>query len=294
MKTIFSPFYNINSLNELLYLNRYKICNLSKEKEIMDDLLIREGVILNCVDYKKYNNSVLVLEPHPDDFSLSALGYVLDRYNTTVLNIFSKTTLKYFAWINCIKINNDEYEKIRLEESKLSIEKILGEKFYTLKEESMRITHKTESYIKENIIQETLKRVQKNPSISEILVPMGIGKHPDHLIVYDAIMNNYNKWKDYKIILYPEYPYARCKSEYNERISYISKKYIIKPIVVNVENNLEIIANCISSYKSQFDDTNREQMLSIVREDARAIAKEYNMNTPSLVYYEVEGIISEN
>ena len=91
-KTIFSPFYTINSKNELKYLDKYKICKLPSEKEIMKEILKKEGVLLSCYKNKKYDNTVLVLEPHSDDFALSALAYCIDKYSVEVLNVFSITT----------------------------------------------------------------------------------------------------------------------------------------------------------------------------------------------------------
>ncbi len=291
---VFSPFYRINSKNELVYLNRQYICKLPKEEEIKEIILRKEGALLMTLEPKKICNSILVLEPHPDDFALSAFGYVFNNYNINVLNIFSKTTLEYFAWHEYFEISENEYEETRLIESKLVIEEMLKQKFYSLREKSMRITEKNKENIEEIILNNIEKFLNKDTSIKEILVPMGIGEHPDHSIIYEAIMNNYSKFKNYKIILYPEYPYARCKKSYIDRINYISQTYIINPIIINIESNLDTMADCISAYKSQFDDVDRNQMLAIIREDCRAIAQEYNKNELSLVYFEVEAAKNEN
>ena len=293
-KTIFSPFYTVNSKNELEYLNRYKICKLPSEKEIMETILKKEGVLLSCYKTKKYDNTVLVLEPHADDFALSALAYCIDRYNVEVLNVFSKTTLKYFPWIDKIKLTSDEYEKLRLRESNLVIERILNQKFISLKEESVRITNKEIEYIENQIIKNVENILKTNLSINTILVPMGIGNHPDHILVYNAIMNNYNRFKHYNIILYPEYPYARCKKNYFERFNIINNKYKLNSLLISIEDKVDLIADCISSYKSQFDDINREQMFALIKEDSWAISQEYEVDKLSLVYFEVEDVINEN
>ena len=51
---------------------------------------------------------------------------------------------------------------------------------------------------------------------------------------------------------------------------------------------LDDMVNAVSVYRSQYDDINKIQMLAIIREDCRAIAQEYNKESLSLVYYEVE------
>ena len=106
---------------------------------------------------------------------------------------------------------------------------------------------------------------------------MGVGKHLDHLCIYEAIINEYvNLNIDSTMILYPEYPYARCKKSYIDRLKEIYEVFDLKENIVNIETKLQDIVNVISIYKSQFDDINKEQMLAVVREDGRAISTEYN------------------
>ena len=288
------PFYSVKG-KDLFYLEKYKICELPVNYESRNIILKNEGALLTSkINKSKREKIVLVIEPHPDDFSLSGLGYTINRFNAIVLNIFSKTNLKYFTWIDKIKINSEEYEKIRLEESKYSIEKFLGQRFLSLREESIRITSKKKLDIQKNILDAVNAILDNCIEINTLLVPMGIGKHPDHIIVYNTIMKEYSKNNKLKIILYPEYPYARCKKDYYNRIKEIENHYKIKPIVVDIEDNLDNIADAISIYRSQFDDINRNQMLAIIREDFRSIASEYDKDRLSLVYYEVEDKINEN
>lgn len=267
------------------------IRELPREEKIKQKILEEEGVIL----YKKNKdknkmNTILILEPHPDDFALSALGYVEDKTSVYVLNIFSKMNIDSFTWKDYISITEEEYERIRMEESEFAIEKIQQQKFESLKEKSMRITEKSVDYIENLIMKKVNDIISQNSMIDTLMVPMGIGNHPDHIIVHNAIMNNYidKLSKNVKIVLYPEYPYARCKKFYYSRLQEIKKKYKLQKKIVNVEDRLEEIVNTISIYKSQFDDINRNQMLSIVREDTKAIAQEYEQEKLSLIYYEIK------
>ena len=209
---IANPYYSIKN-DKLFYLDNIKICNLSENRVINEKILYDEGALLKEISYNKKTKNVLVLEPHPDDFSLSALGYVFNKYDAIVLNIFSKTALKNFPWIESKKIDSDFYEKLRIDESKLCIEKLLKQKFISTRLESLRITKKPKETINE-IILENIKKIINENKISTIMFPMGIGNHPDHLLIYDILLQNYNLFKDFNIILYPEYPYSRCKEAY--------------------------------------------------------------------------------
>lgn len=286
-----SPFYSVKN-NNLIYLNKFKICELPQEQSIRQKILENEGVILykNKLNRTEKNKSILVLEPHPDDFALSALGYIDNKKNVIVLNIFSRMNIDSFTWNDRILITEDDYEKIRLKEDKIAIENILGQQVISLKEKSTRITDKSINYINDKIIKKLEKIMINYKNIDTLMIPMGIGMHPDHVIVYNAIMKNYivNLDKKVKIILYPEYPYARCKKFYIDRLKQIENQCTLKIITKNINDKINNIVNSISVYKSQFDDINKNQMLAIIREDGKAIAEEYNQKNISLVYYEVK------
>lgn len=289
-KEINLPFFSAEN-DKLTYLDRYTICDLPKEENIKKMFLKQYGAIIE----KDINTNVdktievLVLEPHPDDFALSAMGYIQENMNVTVLNIFSKMKIDSFTWSEHIDINEKEYESLRLLESKIAIQDILNYDFISLKEESTRITKRTIQEIKKSII-EAVKKILEEKKIDIIMIPMGIGKHLDHLCIYEAIINEYvNLNIDSTMILYPEYPYARCKKSYIDRLKEIYEVFDLKENIVNIETKLQDIVNVISIYKSQFDDINKEQMLAIVREDGRAISTEYNKENVSLVYYKIDG-----
>lgn len=287
-KIVKSPFFTIKE-NKLLYLNQCKICELPREEKIRKDILIKEGAIFEIDNYKRINKSVLVLEPHPDDYALSALAYTINFENVQVLNIFTKTKLEYFPWITQIKLNQEEYEKLRIEESKFAIENILKQNFITLQEKSLRITNKKEEKVKELIINAIVELLNKNPDINTILVPMGVGEHPDHIMIYNTVMENYNLLNKYKIILYPEYPYIRSKKNFYKRLDYVNQYVETIKIKNTVDKYIDTITNAIISYKSQFIDINREQMLAIVREDSWGVGQDYGKEELDFFYYQVEG-----
>lgn len=288
-KEINIPFFSTEN-DKLTYLDRYTICDLPKEESIRKIILKQYGAIIE----KDINTNidktieVLVLEPHPDDFALSAMGYIQENINVTVFNIFSNMKLESFTWKEHININEKEYEDLRMLESKVAIQEVLNYDFISLKEKSTRITTKSRQKIQKNIIN-TIKKLLSKKNFDIIMIPMGVGKHQDHLCVYEAIMNEYSKLNiNSKMILYPEYPYARCKKSYIDRLREINEVFNLKEIIIDIENKLQDMVNVISVYKSQFDDINKEQMLAIVREDGRAIATEYKKENISLVYYKID------
>ena len=70
----------------------------------------------------------------------------------------------------------------------------------------------------------------------------------------------------------------------------IENKYILNKVIIDAdEEKIDVLANAISAYRSQFDDINKNQMLAIIREDCRALAQENNQDNEVLVYYEIKG-----
>ena len=202
-KEIYIPFFSTEN-DKLTYLDRYTICDLPKEENIKKMFLKQYGAIIEKDINANVDKTieVLVLEPHPDDFALSAMGYIQENMNVTVLNIFSKMKIDSFTWSEHIEINEKEYEELRLLESKIAIQDILNYDFISLKEESTRITKKTIQEIQKSII-EAVKKILKEKKIDIIMIPMGIGKHLDHLCIYETIINEYVNLKiDSTMILY--------------------------------------------------------------------------------------------
>lgn len=191
-KEINIPFFSTEN-DKLTYLDRYTICDLPKEESIRKIILKQYGAIIE----KDINTNidktieVLVLEPHPDDFALSAMGYIQENMNVTVFNIFSNMKLESFTWKEHININEKEYEDLRMLESKVAIQEVLNYDFISLKEKSTRITTKSRQKIQKNIIN-TIKKLLSKKNFDIIMIPMGVGKHQDHLCVYEAIMNILN------------------------------------------------------------------------------------------------------
>jgi len=118
-------------------LKKYKYLSLKGAQlnsDLMNQILFNEGILIQKRIIKKnpeIREKILVIEPHPDDFALSASGYVLNAMSggasVTVLNIFSKTSVTKFPWHEKITISNKQYEKLRIQESLIAVEQYLGE-----------------------------------------------------------------------------------------------------------------------------------------------------------------------
>lgn len=289
------PFFN-EKQNSILYLNDFEYLSINSKglnKNLRDKIFFDEGIFIQKRPIKKSRKStekILVIEPHPDDFALSASGYVLDALtkgaSVTVLNIFSKTSAKKFPWCKKIDFSDEQYEELRISESMIAVEKYLGEKFETLKLPSPSLGGKVKVFPKKytqtkliNYISKRLIEKIKDGHINTVLCPMAIQGHIAHLVAFDATIKVLKSEKQkVKLILYEDMPYARSKMAYFDRLTHIKKLMRIEDFYVDTEKYLETIADMIIIYRSQFDDINRNQMLAIIKEDFRAIASEHKAN----------------
>ena len=306
------PFYTDTGVS-IRYLDQYEVVNyagVDRGSAFFKEMLINEGIILKKRSNQHHDSeeTILAIEPHPDDFALSAAGFVLEKiaegFSCTVLNIFSRTALKNFPWKNKIKISETELEEQRLLESKLAVEDYLGQRFSSLKMPLASLRgnsnifsdkHSENDLVKELASILTLEIKRSKPKI--ILCPLGVQGHIDHLVVFDAVIEAYKRTGgSFELILYQEYPYSRNLSAYNSRLESVARKIKMSPLYIPVDDHLETICDLIITYKTQFDDINRQQMLAVIREDYRAIgaeAKDTKMGSSELMqkYFRVEGIL---
>ena len=281
------PFFKTKN-DFVVYLNEYKYLSLKGvqlNSDLRDQILFNEGILIQKRIIKKNTEileRILVIEPHLDDFALSASSYALNAMpcgaSITVLNIFSKTSVTNFPWRQKITISNKQYEKLRIQESLIAVEQYLGEKFESFRLSSPTLSGHIETYQEKynqdelinNLTKRLIKKIRKE-KISTVLCPMAVRYHVDHSITFEAVLKTYKLLKQsFKLIIYEDMPYARDKTAYFSRLKQIKKNITTEDIYISNEEYLEIIADLIIIYRSQFDDVNRQQMLAIIKEDFRA------------------------
>ena len=305
------PFFKIKN-DSVFYLDKCKylpLDGLQLTGALRDKILLDEGVIIQKkkIDKnKKIKERILVIEPHPDDFALSASGYTLNALSkgasVTVLNIFSKTSVTKFPWRDKINISDDQYEKLRINESIIAVEKYLGERFESLRLPSPSLKGNTETYSEKynqkDLIKDIAIRLEKKiikEKFNTILCPMAVQGHIAHSIAFDAVTDVFKSLKqNFNLIIYEDIPYSRNKTAYFKRLKQLKAMMDMKDFSVATDKYLEIMADLIIIYRSQFDDINRQQMLAIIKEDFRAtssIKKSADENTEfSQRYFKVKSL----
>ena len=283
------PFFKIKN-NSVFYLGNYRYLSLKGTRpgsQLRSKVLFDEGILIlkkPIEKGKKIRERILVVEPHLDDFALSASGYALSALakgaSISVLNIFSKTSIKKFPWRRQADISEDRYEKLRIEESLIAVEGYLGEKFQSWGLASLSLGENSEtfpkSYRQDKLINNLAKRLAQEISagkIDTVLCPMAVQGHIDHSVAFDAAIKAFRSSKrPFKLILYEDMPYARNKIAFFDRLKQIKKQVALEDFYIPTDEYLGIMADLIIIYRSQFDDVNRQQMLAIIKEDFRAAA----------------------
>ena len=281
----------------VFFLEKYHYLKFGRQDisaDIREKIFIDEGIIVEKKNYSwKTDLKVLVLEPHSDDFALSASGFVLDKLkygvNFSVLNLFSRTALNNFPWKHKCHLSSEEYEALRLKESNFAIVKYLGGKFASLKFESLSLIKKPNQF-NEQFFQAIYSIIHtKTPDV--VMLPMAVQEHPDHIATFELGPRLILSFPKIKFILYEDLPYARNKYAYIERLGHIKKRLKISEILIDCEHLINSMADLAIIYRSQFDDINRAQMKAIIEQDCRAVAAESNFSKEfAKRFFEVEGI----
>jgi len=275
------------------YLGQFPVLELEGldlASRVGQKILFAEGICVKKPDFQASNpldgTKVVVLEPHPDDFALSASGYAMEAIASgaiiRVINLFSKTSIDRFPWQDKITITEQEFEDLRLQESHLAIEEFLGQQLTSMRlplaskrgyDEIFADSHHDHELVKR--VGEYLARLLSKLHVDTVLAPLAVQGHIDHLVTFDVGMSLQRALGDQvKFILYEDYPYSRNKSAYNNRLRKVGDEYQISPEYIPVDEHLDSMADMAIIYRSQFDDINRDQMHSIMREDFRATAFE--------------------
>jgi len=317
-KYIILPHFSFKG-DDIIFLDKYKYFvagdnfKLSNTEKI--NFLLNEGVIIRKrikqVANKKCKDKILIIEPHPDDFVLSASGFVLDKEwrDVKVMNIFSKTLVANFPWSDKFFINESEFEKIRMKESSFAIEQYFEFKFESLRlplaqkrgyENNFHARKtKSEPCLVEMLSKKIVNEMEKN-NYDVLLCPLGVKKHVDHIVAFEACTLAYEKIKkqknNFQVVFYEEYPYARNKRLLLERLEYVRSFFKLKKIIVKVNDYLQLINDSIMIYRSQFDNINSKQMLEVIKRDFEIVAieegnSENDKGNLFQRYYEIEKIL---
>lgn len=206
----------------------------------------------------------ILISPHCDDIAFSIGGIIAIDFLKPPLEIVTVFSKSMYA--PCLKENNlESVSKIRnLEENKYA--EIIGAKIYSLQfpDSSLRgcQKHQLDAFkdfdeLSDPIFVEvynSLSNIMSEHPEADIICPLGIGNHIDHLLVF-SICTRLCIENNRKITYYEDLPYAadlRLK-EIRQRVDSLSKKYNfeIKPYKVNITDKLNYKVRNLRMYKSQ-------------------------------------------
>lgn len=212
---------------------------------------------------------ILVLSPHLDDAVLSCGDYILDwkkqGHEVTVITIFTKFQDKYISKSarDSLKaggfMNAKECERIRKEEDRNAM-KLLDVPYQHLDfiDGWFRVLNNKPLYKDQTlfsgkisssdtqIIDSLGKKLSKYIDFDQVYIPLGIGKHVDHVITKNVASEIFNKET---IRYYCDQPYAQKIRNWNFRL--IVSSIIRIASVLNMSLKKRTLLDCYPSQMSQ-------------------------------------------
>ncbi len=227
---------------------RWKIFIKTLEKEQFDELFL----------FFKPNRQIISFSPHSDDL-VFCLGGFISSYKGIIKenhNFFTLTNYKINSLGNISSIT-----KLRKAEERASMNSLnIKPFFYDFKDAVIRIGKKETDYlsnelnsivdIKYKSIDKLIKRISKKNSNAIFALPLGIGGHVDHRIIFKSSLWAL-KHKKSSILFYEDTPYDLTKNKSHVK-KYLKKiPFKLKKLVINSNLNKKI--KQVIFYKSQVD-----------------------------------------
>lgn len=211
---------------------------------------------------------ILVISPHPDDAAFSLGGFLLQNAQESILvwDVFSEQQY------SICQGKYDEQEQILMEEQ-FAMEQLHANVILAgLPEAGMRgsqklsdILNRTISTKEEPLLKEVkaqFAKVVEQESPDEIYLPLGSGRHIDHLIVREAVIEYLQeKQKNEAVWLYEEFPYS-LNADWVEIALKDCSAYHLQKEHLDVTGMEERKAEVIRLYKSQIREREIKKIIS--------------------------------
>ncbi|MEY8534837.1 PIG-L family deacetylase [Blautia pseudococcoides] len=223
----------------------------------------------------------LIISPHPDDAAFSLGGFILKYQgnNFVIWDVFSNqnyTITKKHTHMNDIMLEENRaisymgceviyshLPEIQMREN-IPLSKILNS----------QLTEKEKFLI--TIIKNEISRICKEWKIDEIYIPMGCGKHIDHLIVKEALFQFAKEnHKTIQFYIYEELPYA-LNSEWRD-ISlsvFIRDNYDLEVILINISDYIKQKEHLLKIYRSQIGTTMINRIINYAQSFSKHMSAE--------------------
>lgn len=198
--------------------------------------------------------NILILAPHMDDSMLCLGGWLLQNKhnNVDIITIFNT------AW-SCIDLDMEKLNDINKCENEKVFERIKCRLEYWDYPEALARGYRNWNDVIDNekdtnlynLIYERLDKIFSTNYYSAVFFPMAIGKHVDHILVFN-IINELLKTNTYtsSFYLYEDMPYAYYV-DVSQYLSEITKYFELEEHLFDVSAEVKIKKELLSIYKSQ-------------------------------------------
>lgn len=196
----------------------------------------------------------LIISPHCDDAALSLGGLILKKRGFEILDVFSTCAWSVLPQLTeageITRINNNEE---RLVGSKMSSKlQLMGLPEALLRgypSWNSQFDREKDRKIMKIVVEIIVNKLER---YTEVYLPLGVGKHVDHLLVFKAVLKvkRENLHREINYYLFEDLPYA---IHYNveTRIREVQKYCDANPILVNISSTIRQKVSLLSTYKSQ-------------------------------------------
>lgn len=196
----------------------------------------------------------LIISPHCDDAALSLGGLILKKGDFEILDVFSICAWSVLPQLTeageITRINNNEE---RLVGSKMSYKlQLMGLPEALLRgypSWNSQLDREKDRKIMKIVVEIIVNKVER---YTEVYFPLGVGRHVDHLLVFEAMLRvkRRNLRGGINYYLFEDMPYA-IYYNVETRVKEIQKYCDVNPSLVDISSEIRQKVSLLSTYKSQ-------------------------------------------
>ncbi len=278
------PHFKLDG-NRVIFLNQYEYLStperLSVNNPLHQKVLVDEGIIVGPPPPAPATTKlpVLFIEPHYDDIALSCANALLvhraNGHPVHVATLFPRTAIATFPWRAQVTLSAEAYHKLRQAEGSGAMHAYLGGTVHSFDERGASLRGSKEPFGQyetgdQIVVERLLEGVEaliQEIKCNNVFAPMGFGMHRDHRVAHEIGLALANR--GHQVQFYEDQPYASNRFTFATTLGSQWQMHY-----TDSGPNLDSIANLITMYRSQFDDSTRSQTLATLKCQARTAAVE--------------------
>lgn len=179
------------------------------DEQVMDLTAPLTGVAYRIIARRPTGRPVVAIEPHHDDFVLSAAGHFLAHPRPlTVITVFTRSRSVHPS-LEALHPDVESVSRLRDREAAFALQPLAADRI-PLGHKDADPPYRAHPRALADTIAGELAEVLEDFPNAELIAPAAVTRHPDHLLVHEAARRLGCRWFWEDVAFWPTYALAGC------------------------------------------------------------------------------------